>query len=77
MDLNKNPTPGELVVLKELPPGLLTGLPAEDQEAIREIIGKTVRLVEYDDAGRAEVEFTDREGAVHSIWVEPRFIASR
>jgi hypothetical protein len=78
MDVNKRvPAPGELVILKEIPPGLLTGLPAEDQLAIRDVVGKTVLLLEYDEDGRAELEFTDRQGLVHSIWVEPRFISAR
>ena len=33
-----------------------------------------VRLNEYDDAGRAEVQFTDGEGVVHFIYVDPDFI---
>jgi hypothetical protein len=70
---NKAP-PGSLVVLKKLPPGLTRGLPRSDQKAIREIVGKPIRLVEYDDDGRAELEFTDESGAVHFIYVNPVFL---
>jgi hypothetical protein len=38
--------PGEMVVLTRIPPGLLDGLPQEDQNAIVAIVGKPVMLVE-------------------------------
>jgi len=57
-----------------MPPGLLDGLPPEDQRAISEVFGKPVLLNEYDDHGRAELEFTDREGVIHFIYVDPSFI---
>lgn len=46
-----NPRPGETVVLTSIPPGLLDGLPQEDQKAIVAIVGKPVLLVEYDEDG--------------------------
>jgi hypothetical protein len=45
--------PGDRIVLKEIPPGLPDGLPAEDQQAISGILGKPVALNEYRD-GMAE-----------------------
>jgi hypothetical protein len=66
---------GARVVLKELPAGLLDGLPATDQDAIKSIVGKPVTFVENDGDGRAELEFVDAQGNYHSIWVEQRFIA--
>jgi hypothetical protein len=66
--------PGDSVILTELPPGLLGGLPAEDPRAISDAVGKPVQLVEYDDDGRAELEFTDADGVIHSIYVNPSFI---
>ncbi|MBZ5521673.1 MAG: hypothetical protein LAP21_05380 [Acidobacteriia bacterium] len=68
------PEPGKEVVLKKLPPGLLDGLPDEDQKAIAKIVGKSVLLLQYDDIGRAELEFTDSAGVIHFIYVEPEFI---
>ena len=62
-------------MLIKIPPGLLEGLPTEDQEAIAAVVGKPIRLSEYDDDGRAELEFTDRNGVIHSIFVKPDFIA--
>jgi hypothetical protein len=50
-------------------------LPTEDQEAIAAVVGKLILLTEYDDDGRAELEFTDRNGIIHSIFVNPDFIA--
>jgi hypothetical protein len=40
----------------------------EDQQAIKEIEGKPVLLNEYDEAGRAELEFNDREGQPYFIF---------
>jgi hypothetical protein len=75
MDSNtKNFRGGEMVVVKGVPPGLLEGLPGDDQTAISEIIGKPVLLVGYDDSGKAELQFTERDGATHSIWVNASFL---
>jgi hypothetical protein len=69
-----NPKPGVSVVLTGVPPGLLDGLPSEDQAAIVEVVEKQVLLVGYEDDGRAELKFTDRHGTIHSIFVNPTFI---
>jgi hypothetical protein len=61
-------------VLKALPPGFVDDLPVEDQEAISEVVGKTIALNGYEDDGRAELEFTDTEGVLHIIYVDPKFI---
>ena len=42
---DNRPSPGETVVLTSIPPGLLDGLPQEDQNAIMAMIGKPVLLV--------------------------------
>ena len=68
------PKPGDSVVLMEVPPGMLDDLPVDDQQAIFEVVGKPIRLNEYDDAGRAELEFKDRKGEIHFIYVSPGFI---
>jgi hypothetical protein len=68
------PKPGELVVLIEIPPGMLDDLPHEDQQAIEGVVGKPILLNEYDDTGRAELEFKDRDGQLHYIFVGPDFI---
>jgi hypothetical protein len=69
--IHLRPTPGDAVTLREVPSGLLDGLPAEDQRAIFAIVGKRVRLNEYDDGGRAELQFTDDQGVIHFIYVSP------
>ncbi len=66
--------PGRKVVLKALPPGLIEGLPEEDQRAILAVVGKPIVLNEYDRGGRAELEFTDSEDTIHFIYVHPKFI---
>jgi len=43
-------------------------LPPEDHEAIDEIVGKPIMLNRYDEDGRAELEFEDRDGNGHKIW---------
>ena len=68
------PKPGELVVLVEVPPGFVDDLPLEDHQAINEIVGKPIMLNEYDEDGRAELEFEDRHGSGHTIWVDTKFI---
>jgi hypothetical protein len=72
--VHRKPAPGDIVVLQEVPEGLLDGLPTKNQRAISEIVGKPVRLNEYDDAGRAEIKFTDRERVIHFIYVNPDLI---
>jgi hypothetical protein len=75
---NKKPRAGSTVVIEFVPPGLLQGLPEDDQAAISEIVGKAVFLVGYDDdSGKAELQFVDGKGAYHSIWVEPRLLGRR
>jgi hypothetical protein len=60
--------------MAELPPGLLQGLPREDQNAVRGILGKPVLLEEFDEDGRAVLAFTDSKGIFHSIFVSPSYI---
>ena len=66
--------PGSAAVLTAIPSGLLDGLPKEDQRAISEIVGKRILLVDYDDDGRAELEFKDSQWIIHFIYVAREFI---
>jgi hypothetical protein len=68
------PKPGHRIILIELPPGFLHDLPQEDQQAIEDVLGKPIRLSDYDADGRAELEFRDRNGCLHKIYVSPEFI---
>ncbi|HMJ82048.1 MAG TPA: hypothetical protein VK504_02710, partial [Vicinamibacterales bacterium] len=77
-DNSNKPQPRDTVVLTAVPPGLLDGLPQEDQHAIAAMVGQPVLLVGYDNDGRAEIFFDDpfdvRTGAyrnTHSVWVPP------
>jgi hypothetical protein len=74
MSADMRPKPGDTVVLAKMPHRLLNGLPIKDQRAIRDVIGKPIRLNNYDDDGRAELQFTDQEGEVHFIYVNPNSI---
>jgi hypothetical protein len=64
---------GSLVILENVPPSLLHGLPEQDQAAIRSIVGRPVILAGY-SWGQAELEFTDNQGDGHTIWVETDLI---
>ena len=65
------------VILNALPPGFIDDLPHEDQQALLEAISKPVAFQGYDEDGRAELEFKDREGTFHTIYVDPKFIRER
>lgn len=66
---------GDRVVLVAIPPGLLDGLPAEDQRAIAAIVGQPVSLLGYDDeSGKAELHFTTGSSRHTTIWVSPEFV---
>jgi len=71
---DRKPKPGDMVVLTEVPKGLLNGLPIEDHKAISEIVGKPSLLTKYDSYGRAELKFADSEGVIHFIYVNPTVI---
>lgn len=63
----KKPKAGDKVILTGLPPGFLDNLPQEDQRAISAVVGKRVRLDEYDEGGRAELEFKERNNSLHLL----------
>jgi hypothetical protein len=50
------------------------GYQSKNQKAISEAVGKPIRLIGYDDDGRAELEFTDAEGVIHFIYVNTSVI---
>ncbi len=68
------PKPGDKVVLITLPPGFLDDLPPEDQRAIAQVVGKAILFNEYDEYGRAELEFAEENGTIHYIYVSPDLI---
>jgi hypothetical protein len=74
MTTSRKPKAGDIVLLIEIPSGLLNDLPPEDQRAVTATVGKPIRLVEYDEDGRAELEFTDTENVTHFIYVDPQYI---
>jgi hypothetical protein len=66
--------PGDSVVLTAMPQAFLADLPSEDQDALTAVVGTPVTFLGYDDAGRAELEFKDRHGVIHFIYVTPNLI---
>lgn len=41
---------------------------------VPEQLGRKVFLSEYDELGRAEIQFTAKDGVIHFIWVDPKFL---
>ena len=70
---NKGLRPGDTIVLTIAPLGVLQGLAKCDQDAISEVVGTPVLLIACDD-DKAELEFIDRDGVIHSIWADTRFL---
>jgi hypothetical protein len=71
---DKQPKPGDMVILERLPPDFLDDLPQEDQLAIRDVIGKPIMFTEYADWGQPELRFIDKRGHIHFIYVDRSFI---
>jgi hypothetical protein len=71
---SNKPKPGEMVVLVGLPPRFFDDLPEEDQLAISSVIGQAIILKGYDKDGRAELEFTEKNGIIRFIYVSPEFV---
>jgi hypothetical protein len=63
-------------MLKFVPSGLLENLPIADRKAILRASSSPMRLIEYDEVGRAGLEFTDDNGIVHIIYVNPDLLVS-
>ena len=72
---HEKPRSGEIIVLRRLPPNWLDDLPETDQHTISAVIAKPILLLGDDDDGRAELEFIDSEGVIHTIFVNPEFIS--
>ena len=73
-DIQKKPTPGHWVTLCALPKGFVDDLPEEDQQAVTAVVGRRIRLNRYEEDGRAELEFTDTNGIIHFVYVDPKYI---
>jgi len=79
---DKQPKPGDMVILEGLPPGFLDDLPPEEQAAISAMIGKPVKFVEItsftfrgERIERAELEFSSKISRMnHTLHVDPSFI---
>lgn len=69
---------GVSVRLLSAPPDLLSGLPLEDQKAIKWAASDIIKLkfIGADDYGNAELEFRDPGGCMHWIFVKPTDIAA-
>jgi hypothetical protein len=79
---DKQPKPGDMVVLVGLPPGFLDDLPLEEQFAISEMVGKAVKfcgitsgIISNSRWERAELAFSDKKrGMNHTLYVDPSYI---
>jgi len=63
--------------LEKLPPGLIDGLPSEDQQAISPIVGVPVLFSGFDEIGLLELEFVERDGTFHHIYVNREFVSTK
>lgn len=65
------------VILKRLPEHFLDGLPADDQIAIQAAVGTPMTHVGTDQHGRAELEFRDAAGDIHTIWIDEALVTDQ
>lgn len=72
---NKKAKRERKVILLGLPPGFLDDLPQKDQLAISKVTCKRITLRGYDADGRAELEFNEADGTIHSLYVKRSFSA--
>ena len=64
-----------MAILKSVPTALLKGLPKSDKEAIIAIVGESIALIGRDSNDNTiELEFVDKHGDTHNIWVEESFV---
>ena len=68
------PMPGEQVVLLCAPAELLSGLPMDEQKAVSDAVGKQMLLVDCNEDGKALLRFTDLDGGIHFVNVQPALI---
>ena len=74
---DKQPKPGDRVVLVGLPPGFLDNLPCESQTAITAMIEKPVEyrgITRTSEWERVELRFVEYSGRIHYINIDPSFI---
>lgn len=62
---------GSVVRLLRAPAELLRGLPSEDREAIKALVGRAAPVIQFDASGNAELEFTEVSNSMRTIWVNP------
>lgn len=75
LDSNSHPLKeGDVVKLLNASEDLLRGLPSSDQSAIQDQVNKTMTIQGFNEHGHIELEFTDANGDMHFIWVEPKDI---
>ena len=73
LDFDNNPlNEGDAVKLLNASDGLLRGLPLSDQAAIHGQVNKIMIIQSFNEYGHVELEFTDKDGNMHFIWVESK-----
>ena len=71
---NNNLLNGDAVKLVKISGALIDGLPESDVTAIENQINKIMVIQSFSEHGHVELEFTDADGNMHSIWVNPKDI---
>jgi len=64
---------GDLVVLRGVPDSMYHNLEQEEINAIKAQIGKTHKIVGFNEIGWVEIEFK-HDDVFHFIWVEPMYV---
>lgn len=65
----------DVVVILKISQNLLSDLPQEDQDAIKNCVGKKFSIAGFDALGNVEVEFVDGQGNPHTIWIESNCVS--
>lgn len=65
------------VLITSIPSELVSGLPREDQDAIKSCIGQDLTISGFDSHGNAEIEFIDHHGNPHTIWIRTDCLTKR
>ena len=74
-DINGSPIrTGEVVVLCDVPPELVRGLPDDDIRAIKAQVGARMEVVGFDSFGNVELEFASSADTFHTVFVSGQIL---
>ena len=65
---------GDQVRLLKLEEWFFKGIPAHEVKFLKSCVGKETAILDFDEYGHAELEFTKSKSAMHFVWVEQSWI---